>query len=104
MGNLRGGKTGGGGIPRQHLFQKKITSLLHFALMSSHVVHVLGDWELPEFTMEAPFSAPYQQLTPDQLTEDHRIYLCRKMFQFKALKDANGIVFSETQFLMIRQN
>ncbi len=72
--------------------------------MSSHVVHVLGDWELPEFTMEAPFSAPYQELTPDQLTEDHRIYLCRKMFQFKALKDANGIVFSETQFLMIRQN
>ena len=99
-----GGERQGGGIPRQHLFQKKITSLLHFALMSSHVVHVLDDWELPEFTMEAPFCAPYQELTPDQLTQDQRIYLCRKMFQFKALKDANGNDFSETQFLMIRQN
>ena len=103
MGNLRGGETGGG-IPRQYLFQKKITSLLHFALMSSHVVHVLDDWELPEYEMEAPFDKPYRKLTPDELTQDQRIYLCRKMFAFQGTKDKNGHDFSETQFLMKRQN
>lgn len=95
-GGDRGGKGGGGG----NFPTKKISS--YFEFMSSHVVHHLEDWNHPIFDMDHPFDKPYVHLMAGDLSEGDKIYLCRKMAEFKDKRDSRDHLFSERKFLLLR--